>query len=168
MRLRIDGLGRVRADASVEAPMSAHAAWGQMRDARRFLAMDPFHQAVHTPASSSPMLSRGDELVIPHRFLGLGPDRVGRVLVWKEGRGYAVSDLSARGVRFGFPHTCAYWLVPIGSESCRLRIEVRGRWTAAWVPRWAARAWVWWVLQATEARIAAEFRCFARARRGSI
>jgi len=164
MRITIDRARRVRATSSIELPLPASAVWGQMRDARRFLTLDPLHRRVITPYSCEPLLRQGDHLRIPHRLAGVGPDRVGRVLRWVEGRGYVISDLSQRGPRRGFPHVCAYWLDSVSPTRSRLRIDIHGRWTARWTTRALARAWLWWVMRATEQRIAAEFRAIARRR----
>jgi hypothetical protein len=97
--------------------------------------------------------------VVSHRFLLFSVERVGRILRWQEwnpsavsaagscGRpaGYSFSDLSQRGPRHGFPHTFSYYLRAAGAESCTLEVVVRGRWTARFIPRWAARLWLTWV-----------------------
>lgn len=159
---------RVRAVASIDLPLPASAVWGQMRDARRFLTLDPLHQRIVTPESNDPLLRKGDRLRIPHRLAGVGPDRVGRVLRWDEGRGYAISDLSRRGPTVGFPHICAYRLDEVDAERCRLQIKVVGRWTGRWAPRPLVRAWLLWVMSATERRITAEMKALARRRRCSL
>ena len=88
-------------------------------------------------------------------MFGLGPDRIGRVLKWQEGRGYVVSDLSSRGMRVGFPHVCSIDVAPLGEHTSRLTIGARGRWTATWWPRPLVRLWLWWVLRSTEGRVMA-------------
>jgi hypothetical protein len=156
MRILIDDRWRVEATSSIELPMGIGAAWGQMRDLPSFLTVDPLHARVRMEqrrvyrcerAVASPL---GLRLVIEHRMLGIGPDRVGRVLRWREGEGYVVSDLSKRGIRVGFPHICAFQLTPMGHDACNLRITARGKWTATRWPRWAIRLWLWWVLAGTE------------------
>lgn len=119
------------------------------------------HHGVWTP--------KGFGLGLKHRFLGLGVDRVGRVLKWDEGRGFAVSDLSRRGVRRRFPHVCAFRLEPLDGGRSRLHVSAIGRWTATWMPRWLVRGWMWWVLAGTRGRIEAEMRGFwlARQRAGA-
>ena len=164
---RIDRNWRVRARGVIDVPLPASAVWGQMRDVQRFLTLDPLHVRV-TPAGERRPGRAGQELVISHRLLGIGPDRRGRVLRWREGRGYAVSDLSRRGNRRGFPHICAYEVEPAGPGRCRLTIAARGVWTARWLPRWAGRLWIWWVLVATDARVRRELRAYARWRRQMI
>jgi hypothetical protein len=144
---------RVHASTEIDLPLPAGAVWGQMRDLPGFLALDPLHARVAVTARGPGVSPAGDRLIIAHRFLGLGPDRVGRVLRWGEGRGYAISDLSRRGPRQGFPHVCTYELRALGPYDCTLTVGARGRWTATWMPRWAAKAWLAWVLLSTRAHI---------------
>jgi hypothetical protein len=138
---RVDCVGEVR------VALPASVVWGQMRDLLRFVCIDPLHARARTLDGGPARL--GSELVIEHRLLGLGTDRVSRVLRWREGSGYAISDLSRRGVRRGFPHVCTYEVVAEGPGECRVLIGARGLWTARWMPRFVARAWVWWILMAT-------------------
>jgi hypothetical protein len=163
VRIIIDQSGRVSASATIDLPLPASTVWGQMRDFRRFITVDPLHRAVRTrtngPGGPSPV---GTTLVIPHRVLGLGPDRVGRILRWTEGSGFVFSDLSRRGANRGFPHVCAYEVAAAAPGCSRLTVWARGRWTAALIPRWAARLWIAWVMRATEARLVAEFTALAR------
>lgn len=157
MRISIDDRWRVRAESSLEVPLSATAAWGQMRDWRRFLTIDPLHERlddVRPPQHSGPA---GTTFLIRHRFMGIGPTRLGRMLSWNEGRGYAISDISSRGRRVGFPHVCTYGVEGAGEGRSRVVLGARGVWTARWWPRWMVRAWLGWVLLATEARVRAEF-----------
>jgi hypothetical protein len=165
MQLTVDKSWRVRAAATIEAPMCATVVWGQMRDARRFLALDPLHRSIETPDSDRPLLRRGDRLRIPHRLAGLGPDRIGRVLRWDEGTGYVISDLSRRGARAGFPHVCAYRLETINESRCRLIVEARGKWTMRWIPRPLVLAWLAWVLGSTRRRIELELATVMALRR---
>jgi hypothetical protein len=122
-----------------------------MTDVERFLCLDPLHRAIRVEGDGP--LSVGSRFILPHRLLGVGPDRVGRLLRWREGAGYAISDLSRRDVTVGFPHICTYEVVATGAHTCRLTIGARGRWTATWTPRWVVKAWIWWVLKATESRV---------------
>ena len=152
-RISIDHRWRVDAVSELTLPLPASAVWGQMRDLERFLTIDPLHaraQLGPPPRAGSPV---GAALTLCHRVLGIGPDRLGRVLRWEEGRGFAVSDLSRRGPRRGFPHICTYRVDPAGERTCRVSVGAKGRWTATWLPRWAAKAWLRWVLLGTEARL---------------
>jgi hypothetical protein len=169
MRIEIDNRWRVTAADSLEIPLSAPTLWGQMRDIRRFLAMDPLHAKVRFVDAPHGRLPRtGDQLVLEHRLLGVGVDRIGRLLKWREGRGYAISDLSRRGMRVGFPHVCMYEVHSIADDCSRLTIAVRGRWTARRLPRWLVRLWIAWVLAATRARLRREMAAFARWRRDQV
>ena len=152
----------VRAQGSVEVAAPASAVWGQMRDVDWFLTRDPLHARVQrTDGRDASASWERAEITISHRVMGLGPDRVGRVLAWKEGHGFAVSDLSRRGPGVGFPHVCAFRIQPRDERSCRVVVDIRGRWTARWMPRWTAKLWLRWVLSATESRLSADLADFA-------
>lgn len=167
MRIEIDHRWRVVAADSLDIDLPACVVWGQMRDIRGFLAKDPLHvnvRFVDRPPGRLPQ--PGDRLVIQHRLLGVSVDRIGRLLKWREGRGYVISDLSRRGVRVGFPHVCMYEVHSTADDRSQLTFAVRGRWTARWLPRWLVRLWLAWVLAATRARVQREMAAFARWRRG--
>lgn len=147
---------RVDARSTTHLPLSAARMWARMRDVQRFLTDDPLHADVVFDSLPAPHQSFiGAKLTIRHRLLGIGPDRIGRILTWREGRGYAISDLSRRGVDRAFPHICAFDLAPRGDNACQLTVSARGKWTATWVPRPLIRLWLWWVLKATGSRILA-------------
>ncbi len=168
MKVAISRNWVVRAGASVVVRAPAGVVWGQMRDVEWFLTRDPLHARVRrTDGAGMDQTWAGAPVVVSHRVLGVGPDRVGRVLAWKEGRGFAVSDLSRRGTGVGFPHVCAFRVEPIDAKSSRVVLSVRGRWTARWMPRIAVGMWLRWVLGATEARLAGDLADLAawRARR---
>jgi hypothetical protein len=151
IQLHIDNKWRVNCSGELTVPLPASIVWGQMRDLLRFICIDPLHAAARTLDGQPPR--QGSRLIIQHRFLGLGPDRLSRVLTWHEGRGYSLSDLSQRGNRTGFPHICTYHVAPITETTSRLLITARGRWTATFLPRWAAKLWMWWILASTEAHL---------------
>lgn len=150
--------GRIHAEVSLDIDLPASAVWGQMRDIRRFLTLDPLHVHVRVavPPGATDARPLGAPIVLRHRLLGVGVDRVGRVLKWDEGRGYAISDLSRRGNNVGFPHICEYALRPVTVSSSRLTFSARGLWTATWVPGILIRCWLSWVLWATARRIELE------------
>jgi hypothetical protein len=125
-------------------PLSAGAAWGQMRHFPSFVGLDPFHSNVRGPSGSTPCKT-GDAVLLGHKFGLVRFDRIGRILRWRDGRGYCFSDLSRRGNRLGFPHVFIYDLRPRGADACRLSITVRGHWTAAWLPASIVRFWFRWV-----------------------
>lgn len=141
---------RVRASARVNIPLTASAVWGQMRDFAWFTTLDPFHARMRV---MSPELRPGARIVIEHRFLGIGFNRVGRVLQWNEGSGYGFSDLSKRGVRVGFPHIYQYEARPLGNCRSCIQVTVRGRWTSKWLPRVLVSAWLRFVMAHLAARI---------------
>ncbi len=145
---------RINARSITHLPLRAARMWARMRDVQLFLTDDPLHADVFFNSLPAPHQSFvGATLTIRHRLLGLGPNRVGRILTWTEGRGYAVSDLSRRGVHLGFPHICAFDLAPRGEHTCTLTVSARGKRTATRTPRFLVRFWLWWVLAATEARL---------------
>ena len=81
-------------------------------------------------------------VLIDHRFLGVRVTRKGRVFGWREGSGYGFSDLSCRDKRRGFPHVYIFRLRREGNDRCSLRIEIKGRWTAGWIPRSLVALWL--------------------------
>lgn len=176
MRIVVDDRWRVDATACLDVPLAASAVWGQMRDLQRFLTIDPLHRQVRVAGTAlstrrsatgaevtEAPIPVGTPLVIEHRLFGIGVNRRSRLLLWREGRGFAVSDLSNRGDHTGFPHVCIYEVRPLTDRSARLTIAARGRWTATWIPRWLVRLWLAWVLASTLSNVRVEFRRFARA-----
>ena len=161
MRIELDARWRVRASCEVELPLNARAMWNLMRDFAAFCRVDPLHRLVRFPVDPGddegttrseaivPYPPRGANIVICHRLFGVGPDRIGRVLRWREGIGFAFSDLSQRGVRVGFPHVCSYDLTALRTDRCVLSIGACGVWTARRWPRWLVRWWLRYVLLET-------------------
>ncbi len=173
MSVRLSRGGHVHAEEVISLDMPASAVWGQMRDFRRFLTLDPLHSDVRefgrrAIAPSNAANPKGTRLTIRHRLFGIEIDRVSKVLWWREGRGYAVSDLSRRGVRVGFPHVCRYEVEADGPYRSRLRVSATGKWTARWTPAWMVRVWMWWVMRATRARIEVELHTVEVMRRRAI
>jgi hypothetical protein len=156
IRVRIGRNGAVHCRAALRLPMSAGAAWGELRDFTRYASQDTFHAEFRIDGGAPRC---GARFVVTHRFLLFSVQRVGRILRWREfdhpvlgddlppvrPAGYSFSDLSRRGPRHGFPHTFSYYLRPTGAAACTLDIVVRGRWTARFIPKWAARLWLAWV-----------------------
>jgi len=142
IRVRVSRRWRVRCSGRIQLRMSAGRAWGQLRDFRRFAAQDFFHAGVRIDGN---VPRPGAAVEIPHRFGPFGVTRVGRILSWHEGRGYAFSDLSRRSPGAAFPHAYRYALRPLGTDNCRLDITIRGRWTLRLLPRPLVRLWLRWV-----------------------
>lgn len=94
--------------------------------------------------------------------MGIQILRVGRILKWTENVGYSFSDLSVRGVKKGFPHVYQYEIEPIDQMKCRIRVTVKGRWTAVRLPQWCIRLWLRFVMTITAMRIGAEMNRYAR------
>ena len=140
--VRVERNWRVLCRASVELPVTASAAWGQIRDFRRFAMQDFFHAAVRVDPGG---VRRGAALEIDHRFGPFAVTRVGRILQWRENHGYSFSDLSRAGPRSAFPHLYRYHIAPTSLSSCVVEITIAGLWTARWLPRPLVVAWLRWV-----------------------
>ena len=149
MTIRVYNSRRVECIARAALPMSARRAWGQIRDFHRFAAHDPFHANI---AIDGQVPQAGARLSIEHRYGPLRIRRVGRILKWREGVGFAYSDLSQRGTRCGFPHVMS---IAVAGSDARdtsiLTVRVTGRWTLP-VPRWMALMWLRWVMATIEHR----------------
>lgn len=165
MTVTVSPGGRVACAATLDLPMPASAAWGQLRDFGRYARHDPFHAGFRIARG---VASAGASLEIDHRLGPFRVRRVGRVLSWREwdGRsaGYAFSDLSTAGPRRGLPHVFSYRLTATGPHACRLLVRVGGRWTAP-TPHWIARLWLGWVFAVVVTRVRNGLLRFALARR---
>lgn len=156
---------RVRLVRRVELPMTAAAAWHHLRDFGRFACMDLFHRRVEFLDGRG---REGREFRLPHGLPGLEIIRHGRILQWREGRGYAFSDLSRHGPRRGFPHVYRYALFPRPGGRSIFHLEVTGLWTLRWLPRALVAAWLGLVLRKTARSIETALLCCEwRARRAS-
>jgi hypothetical protein len=91
-----------------------------------------------------PELRPGVAIALEHRVFGVKFLRFGRLLRWREGRGYTFSDLSGRSEGRGFfPHVFDFAVEPSASAGegvTRLIVGIRGLWTSR-LPRWAG---LWW------------------------
>jgi hypothetical protein len=126
----------------LDVPWPREEVWQIVSDFDRFIRADPFHRRV-LPLHSK--LRPGTVLALEHNAFGLSFWRFGRLLSWDDGRGFAFSDLSARGPRHGFPHVFYVSVQSIDPGHTRLQVAVRGKWTARWVPCWARRCWLSYV-----------------------
>ncbi|HET6246228.1 MAG TPA: hypothetical protein VFE47_00880 [Tepidisphaeraceae bacterium] len=142
MSVRISPGGAVCCRAVLHLPLPAISVWGQLRDFHRYASQDFFHADL---AIDGHIPQAGARLKLSHRFLGIRIQRLGRILIWREGIGYSFSDLSQQGAKHGFPHIFSYRLEPTGEKNCRLHITVRGKWTARRIPKWAGKLWLRWV-----------------------
>jgi len=133
--------GTVRLAIELAIPKPVSAVWAVVADLPRFLCIDPFHSRVVLLGTAR---RPGVELALEHRAFGVTLWRFGRLLNWRDGAGYAFSDLSARGPRRGFPHVF-FVSVEQTEAGTRLLIRVRGKWTARWLPRPLVRLWLWYV-----------------------
>ncbi|MCC6906514.1 MAG: hypothetical protein IT430_01105 [Phycisphaerales bacterium] len=157
MRITVDERWRVCARMRVECDVPLETAQRLLNDFRAFLIADPLHQRItfDNGEPDDPGEIRGEAITIRHALLGVHIDRAGRILRWRPGFELAVSDLSQRGRSVGFPHMCRYVLSERRPRGHSLLYEVRGVWTARWVPRWVVRLWLGWVMQATRGRLLA-------------
>jgi hypothetical protein len=147
----------VHCRSTLDIPLSAISVWGQIRDFQRYARSDLFHATIAI-AGGTP--KAGARLTLSHRYAGLGVERVGRILIWREGIGYSFSDLSLRGPRHGFPHVFSYRVEAAGNNACRLHVGVTGRWTTRHVPRWMAQLWLGWVMGQIVRRVSNELTLF--------
>ncbi len=82
--------------------------------------------------------------------------RQGRLLRWREGEGYSFSDLSMKRPGRRFPHVYIYKVMKVDAMNSRVRIAVRGKWTARVWPRAVVRLWLWWVMRHTLSMVVLE------------
>ncbi len=141
----VDRSGRGRRVAlriELEVARSPAEVWDQMADLTEFVTIDPFHSRVIVLGTE---LRPGVALALEHRAFGVKFLRFGRLLRWREGRGYTFSDLSGRsGGRGFFPHVFDFAVEPAapgGPAATRLTVGIRGKWTSRRLPR---RAGLWW------------------------
>ena len=133
---------RIDMEIVLDVPCPVEELWALVSDFGRFVAIDPFHcRAIVL----GPELRPGVALALDHNAFGVRFLRFGRLLRWREGIGYAFSDLSAQGGARGFfPHVFDFTVCPSSSEGAgasRLSVRVRGKWTTRWVPK---RLGHWW------------------------
>ncbi len=143
--------------------MSASVAWGQLRDFRSSASHDPFHAGIKIEGG---VPRAGARLEILHRHLFWQSVRVGRILRWQEGSGFAFSDLCRGDSSRAFPHVLSYQLEAVSEKACRLNLFVGGRWTAN-VPRSIGRIWLWWVFSQVVRTVENQMLRFALAMRGN-
>ena len=137
---------RVSLRMELDVHRAPQQVWADVSDLPRFGCIDPFHSRITV---LGPKLRPGVDLALEHRAFGVTLMRFGRLLIWREGCGYAFSDVSARGPRHGFPHVFFVTVQPanlgLANRTC-IVIEVRGKWTARWVPGLVRRWWLRYVL----------------------
>jgi hypothetical protein len=141
MTVRITSTRRVVCEAAIQLPITAGAAWGQLRDLRSSARHDPFHSRI---CIYGDVPRAGAFLRIEHRYLLIRIVRIGRILKWRERSGFAFSDLCRTNSARAFPHVISYRVEPIDKASCVVHIKVGGRWTLPG-PRWMGRIWLWWI-----------------------
>lgn len=158
MTIRVLPSRRVICRATVTLPLTARQAWGQLRDFHRYAAHDHFH-AGFVIDGGVPRAGAG--LTIEHRYGFFRTTRVGKILFWREGVGYAFSDLCRHDAQRAFPHVLRMTLEDRPTEgTCQLMIRVTGRWTAR-TPRWVGRLWLAWVFVSIVQRVRNQLLAFA-------
>ncbi|MEM9414781.1 MAG: hypothetical protein AAGA29_04795 [Planctomycetota bacterium] len=147
-RVRLTRHGCVKAEAAVRLAVPADVVWQHMSRFQRFIAADPYHTRITDESGRrlDRLPPRGTRLRIGHGVGWTWFERVGTMLYVKDGKGFAFSDLSQRGRAVGFPHVYRYLLEPCGEHACVLRLRVRGRWSARWLPRGVVVCWLYWVM----------------------
>ena len=138
----------VHAETSATIDASADEVWAVMQHFNRFIAADPYHTRI-TDAQGKRLNTlppRGTALRIGHSIGFTWFDRLGTLIRLKPGQSFAFTDLSPRGANAGFPHVYKYQLTPISEAACELKLTVRGKWSARWLPRPVVKAWLWWVM----------------------
>jgi hypothetical protein len=141
IRVRVNATWVVRCRAELELKLSPLSVWGQLRDFRRYARQDLFHEDIQIDGG---LPRPGARLKLLHCYGGIRVKRHGRILLWREGVGFAFSDLSHRGPRHGFPHVLSFRIEPTDGGSC-LHIRATGLWTARATSRLLARVWLRWV-----------------------
>jgi len=147
-RIRLSPRWAVHAETSVRLNASTDEAWAVMQRFNAFIAADPYHTRM-TDAEGNRLDTlppRGTALRIGHGIGFTWFERVGTLIRVKPGEAFAFTDLSARGRNTGFPHLYRYTLTPIDDRACELKLTVRGRWSARWMPRAIVLAWLGWVM----------------------
>ncbi len=127
-------------DLTIEVALDRPLAevWVRMADLAEFVTIDPFHSRIIVMDEP---LRPGATLAIEHRAFGWRFFRFGRLLWWREGVGYAFSDLSPRGRSGFFPHVFTFAADEQSDGRSRLVVRVRGLWTSRRWPRWVGRGW---------------------------
>ena len=142
MKICAAASGRVRCQAELRFNLPAACVWGQARDFARFASHDYFHRNLRVEGG---VPRQGARLHLSHQYAGIRTERIGRILRWREGEGFAFSDLSRRGARSGFPHIFRLQIEPVDDRRCLVHLTVRGLWTARWIPLLFRRMWLAWV-----------------------
>ncbi|MCI0651359.1 MAG: SRPBCC family protein [Planctomycetes bacterium] len=151
IRVAIDRSRRVRMVAAVDTALPVEEAWERISDFAWTVTRDLIHAAVEW---IDPGPAAGARFVLVHRVGFVTIRRRGRILRWQPGRGFAFSDLSARGPQAGFPHAIEYRVLPAGERRSRIEIHVRGRWTLRAIPLVLARTWCAAILGGMSGRLA--------------
>ena len=162
MNIRLGTHGQVDCRADIRLDVPATSVWGQLRDFRRYASHDYFHRDIRVAGGE---VRQGAAIRLSHAFAGFRVERVGRILVWREGHGFAFSDLSEKGPRVGFPHVLSVSVDALHDNQSIVHLRVRGRWTARWVPRFVRQIWLYWVFGYVVMQTQNELLTYAAARK---
>lgn len=134
---------KIYARIEIAIPISKNKLWEIISNLENFLCIDPFHSRIVIMGTR---ICQGTDIALEHQVLGFRFLRFGRILSWREGQGYAFSDLSAKGPRIGFPHVFFIEISPLCEKEkfnySQLSITVKGKWTVRWVPRVLRHWWL--------------------------
>ena len=136
---------KIRFELSV--PGSRDDVWSKISNVSNFACIDPFHCRLIV---MGPELKPGVDLALEHVAFGFRFFRFGRLLRFHERRGYTFSDISRRGCRVGFPHVFIVDVEPSDGGRTVLSVQVRGRWTARWIPVPVGMLWLKFVCREHE------------------
>ena len=126
----------------IDTARPSEEVWAMLADLPRFVTIDPMHDRVIVQGTE---LKPGVELTIEHMVFGLTFLRFGKLLTWRDGRGYSFSDLSPKGALGIFPHVFDFAVEPVEAGGSRLTVSIRGKWTSRWLPRRLALFWIGYV-----------------------
>ena len=106
--------------------------------------VDPFHISIDLNESQ---IQQGTLFQLIHQAFGMRFHRVGRILKWQEGYGYAFSDLSPASPHGLFPHVFFVSVTPVAENVTCLKVQVRGKWMRKYAPRILIQLWLKYVCQ---------------------
>jgi hypothetical protein len=137
----------IRMRFELNVPTELDDVWDEISNLSDFTCIDPFHTRVKV---MSRQLTKGADLALEHSAFGCRFFRFGRLLRFQSHCGYTFSDISRHGCRVGFPHVFMIDVESSDVASTILSVEVRGRWTARWVPVTLGKLWLKFVCREHE------------------
>jgi len=125
---------KVEIGLSINVPLNRKKLWNIISNLEKFLVVDPLHKRV--------IIGNDQEIILEHQVLWYRFLRIGKILYWDEGYGYAFSDISSRGSKKGFPHVFYINITSENEETSKLNIRVKGKWTEKLIPKVLKQLWV--------------------------